>query len=109
MSSKEELRKEILAFLEIEGGMTRLGKQEYLQALLDKHFVISDGDLILDKYDFTLIVSGAKDVMAKIALPTSIGGKAVDAHEVNVLCCVEATIQVLNGKGAFRKLPKFNK
>ena len=75
MSSKEELRKEILAFLEIEGGMTRLGKQEYLQALLSKHFVISDGDLVLDKHDFNMIVSGAKDVMGKIPLPASIGGR----------------------------------
>lgn len=109
MSDKEQIRKDIQQYMDEEEQLTRLAKRELLQSIFDKHFVLSEGDLVLNKHDFNKIVSDSKRIMSSMTLPAVIGSSSVDAHEVNVLACIEAAVQVLNSKGAFRRLPKFNK
>lgn len=109
MSTKEQIRKEILAYLEIDESMNKNSKAEYLQALLDKHFVMTEADLILDKYDFQSIIRESKSIMSTITVPAKIGNYVVDQYELSAFCLMEAHTQILNSKRAFLRLPRFNK
>jgi hypothetical protein len=109
MKSLDEISQDIGVFIDRMDELTVASKRELLLTMFKKHLVLNSGELVLDRYDFYTILSRAGDSYAKEALPKKIGDKEITSNEVAKLFIVEATIELLNNKGALNRLPKFDR
>lgn len=109
MSFPEEIDQDIALFLSKLEELTLADKRELLRSMFKKHLVLNHGELVLTKYDFDSIVGAAKSNYSRDRIPKEIGGKTIDQGEAVNLFVIEATIGVLNQKGALNRLPKFDR
>lgn len=109
MMLPEELMNDILLFLTRVDELTHTDRKELIFTLLRKHFILSESELVLSKYDYDCIVSNAKVAFSDHAVPNSLSGKAIDYKDSINLLLIESAISVLNSKGALKRLPKFDR
>ena len=109
MKLPDDLMRDISLFLSKVEELRHSDRKELLMTILYKHVVLSESDLVLTKYDFDMMIGGAKNNVGREALPQSIGGKAIDQREAINLLMIESVISVLNNKGALKRLPKFDR
>lgn len=109
MKLPEELLHDISLFLSKVEELTNSGRKELLMSILQKHVALSESELVLSKYDFDMIVSGAVGSYSREALPKKLSGKELDHKEIVNLLLIESAIGVLNNKGALKRLPKFDR
>jgi hypothetical protein len=109
MTLPEELLNDISLFLIRVDELTHSDRKDLLLTMLKKHLLLDKSELILSKYDYDMMISKAKTDFSENAVPTSISGKSIDHKDsINVLL-IESVINVLNSKGALKRLPKFDR
>ncbi len=107
--SEEEVEQDIGTFLARHESMTMSDRRELLRAMFKKHILINEGELILSKYDFDMILGTAKNAFSRERIPQKIGDKDFYSAEAAQLFLIEAVFSVLNSKDALKKLPKFDR
>jgi hypothetical protein len=109
MSTSEEIEKDIAEYLLKEQNLTKQGKRELLRSMFQKHFLVSNSELLLTRHDLSEIRSNAIQNFMKLSLPVSISGVRLTETEANHLCLFEAFTQFLNQQDALNRRPKFDK
>lgn len=110
MSIKDQLDSDIEAFFRNIDGQLYESKKKTLKMLLDKYIHLYSAPVLLDKNDFEMIKSHAHTFYLNSSFPKTVGEtrREISQYEANVLSIIEGTIDLLNSKECFKKLPKFD-
>ena len=110
MTLKESVESDIRKFLNDIEDQSLDDKIRTLRLLMDKYIHLTTADLLLEKYDFEMIKSGAITLYTEKKWPKKLGKYEDDivGNEVPKVCLIESTITYLNSKDCLKKLPKFN-
>jgi hypothetical protein len=109
MRSLQDIEADIHLFLLKVDEMKYNDRKSLLMAMFQKHISLNESELILSKYDLDTIVNSAASIYSSASLPTNISGKFLLPNEAVNLALVESTIELLNSKGAIKRLPKFDR
>jgi hypothetical protein len=109
MNLPDELTHDIVLFLSKVDELKHSDRKELLVAMMRKHLVLSQSDIMLDKYDLDMIISGAKSEYSKEPIPTRISGREIDQNEAVKILLIESAVRVFNNKGALKRIPKFDR
>ena len=109
MRALEAVEQDAMQFLTKVDELKMNDRRELLMALFQKHIVLNEAEIVLDKFDFDVIVGLAKQLYVQQSLPVRIGDSTLINQEATTLMIVEATIELLNSKGALKRVPKFNR
>ena len=84
---------------------------EALKNMLEKYFLLSTCDHMMDKHDLQTIISSAGNRFSRDTVPIFLGDKKrkVDQSELANLFVIEATIEHLNKNDCLKKMAKFDK
>src|ERR1019366_32919 len=108
MSTKEQIDKELMEYLNKEPNLSRNDRITYLRAIFYKHLEINQLEHVINNYDLHVILGDAKGIHANIKLPMNITGKRVAGHEVVHVSVLESFVRYLNSMHLLKKLTKFD-
>lgn len=109
MSKREDIEQDLAIYFAKEEELSRTDRRDLLRGMFDKHFLLSYGEVLLNKHDLEKIMSDAKGLFAKESAPVTIAGRKLDGSELPSLYLAESTIALLNFKDVLRRKPRFNK
>jgi hypothetical protein len=109
MRSLKDIEQDVLQFLSKVEEIGTNDRKDLLMAIFQKHIILNESDLHLNKHDFDTVLGLARGRYVKEALPISISGKVLLPQESLSLMTMESTMEVLNSKGALKRLPSFNR
>ncbi len=104
-----EIEKDLFEYFQKERDMIIDERRDYLMKMFSKHVLKTDSPILLTKKDVVKIVSGAKAQFSSLPLPAYVEGGQLEEGDLTTYCVMLAFIQILNEKGALRKMPLFNK
>lgn len=109
MRSLQDIEADVNQFLTKVDELKNSDRKDLLMAIFQKHIVLNESELILNRHDFDVIISGASNRYVNENLPIMIGSKKLLPTEAVNLMVIESTIELLNNKGAIKRLPKFDR
>jgi len=98
-----KIRQEARYFVNNTDNLTTTSKTELLENIIKGFIIQSNGELLLNKYDFNMLLNDAKKSMATDILPTHIGSSKISQEEMRVLTIVKATINYLKSKNGLNR------
>lgn len=108
MSTKDQIERDLIEYLEKEPNLGRHDRIVYLRTLFIKHLEINQLEHVINNYDLTTILSNAKSIHINARMPMYITGKQVSGHEVVNVSILEAFMRYLNKMNLLKKLTKFD-
>lgn len=112
MDLEESVEQDIIRFFKDIENQIPQDQRRTLKLLLDKYIHLTQATELLRVHDFSNVVSKAQGYYKDFAFPKYVGStrRPIGTYfeECTNLCMIEATIEILNGKGCFRKIPKFD-
>lgn len=102
-----DIRKDILFFLNKAHELSHEDKVNLLSNLFEKNMILKQSSLRIGYIDFNSIISRSKDLVTQAALPVKIGKKQLDYSEIGLAMIVLAVIEFLNSKDALKKEVSF--
>lgn len=112
MSSQESLEaieRDVIQFLSKINEYKDQDRKAILMAIFQKHIVLNEGDLLLNEHDFNVIMGLASSKYKEMGLPVLIGRKKLLPNEATNLALIDAVVELLNSKGAIKRLPFFDR
>lgn len=109
MRSLQDIEADVNLFLSKVDEMKHNDRKDLLMAIFQKHIVLNESDLMLSKHDFDTIIGLSAMLYAERSLPINVSGKTLLPSEATNLTLIESAIQLLNNKGAIKRLPKFDR
>lgn len=108
MSTKEQIERDLIEYLDKEPNLSRQDRIVYLRSVFTKHLEINQLEHVINSYDLSTIISQAKGIQSNVKLPMRITKKQVDGHEIVHVSVLEAFIRYLNKMNLLKKLTKFD-
>jgi hypothetical protein len=101
------INRDINDFLESQEGLDNNSKRDLLKNIISKHIILTEGPLVLDYYDIISIIDRASKIYTEMSMPVKISDKSLSGSQASNYAIIESTIELLNNKGAIKRLPKF--
>ena len=108
MSTKEQIERDLIEYLDREPNLSRNDRIVYLRAVLTKHLEINQLEHVINNHDLMVIIGGAKNIQANVKVPLNITNKRVLGNDIVHVSILESFIGYLNRMNLLKKLTKFD-
>lgn len=108
MSKRENIESELRVFLKESENMRNDDKLRYLMNIVDKALENQKITHVIQKHDFTNIISQASSNMSNLKINLHISGKKVDQYEEKHVAMIESVISYMNRNELLKRPVEFN-
>lgn len=107
MKRQTMINKDIAEFLDLQQNLDNNSRKDLLKNMMAKHIILTESPLVLDYYDIINILTRASSIYAEMPMPVKISDKVLTGSQLSNYAIIESTIELLNSKGAIKRLPTF--
>jgi hypothetical protein len=108
MADPNAIERDLREYLECESNLRRDDRIIYLMGIVNKHLEVDKLDYMINYYDFSSIIDGAKAAYPSKTMPIRISNRTAEGVEANYVLMIESFIGYLNKNKLLRRLVKFN-
>jgi hypothetical protein len=108
MSIRNTIENDLRDYLVKAENMRNDDKLRHLMTLIDKHMEYQKLTHVIQKHEFSNIVSQAASNMSNLPINLHISGRKIDQYEMKHVAMIEAVISYMNRHELLKKQVNFN-